>query len=97
MRGCAECRSPRRAGSDLRTTSERHMSTDMYLACDKHKSCIHVAQTGLSGFTFYSGEPDCMSALGKWLREHYLCEPGKVYLTTEHHTDEDDGWARAEW
>jgi hypothetical protein len=49
------------------------MSVDFYFACDACKAAIHVAQDGLSGFTFYSGEPECMKALGVFLRAHRLC------------------------
>jgi hypothetical protein len=72
------------------------MSVDMYMACDECKSCIWVAQTGMSGFTFYSGEPRCMKALGHWLRAHYLCDPAP-HLATEHVVDRDGGWEHVEW
>lgn len=71
------------------------MSCDLYMGCAKCKSAIHIAQTGLSGFTFYSGEPRCMAALGRWLREHYLCET-HPQLMTEWAVDED-GWTLVEW
>ena len=76
------------------------MSTDIYMACDKCKSAIHVGQTGLSGFAFYSGEPECMAALGKWLQEHYLCgdnRKGYPHIDFEDYVDPDDGWDRVEW
>lgn len=46
------------------------MSVDYYMICDGCKKAIHVAQDGLSGFTFYSGEPDCMKKLAAFLDEH---------------------------
>ena len=72
------------------------MSSDIYIACEKCKSALWCAQTGLSGFTFYSGEPECMSALGRWLREHYLCDPSPRIMF-ENFVDEDDGWTHVEW
>lgn len=53
------------------------MSVDYYLACNKCNECVHVAQDGLGGWTFYSGEPDCMAELGTWLGEQVLrgCRP----------------------
>lgn len=49
------------------------MSVDYYMACGKCMQCIHVAQDGLGGWTFYSGEPDCMQELGEFLGEHSGC------------------------
>lgn len=57
------------------------MSVDHYMACMHCRECIHIAQDGLSGFTFYSGEPDCMQQLGEFLSEHSLC--GDVHMLTE--------------
>jgi hypothetical protein len=65
------------------------MSVDYYLACDKCKQAIHVAQDGMGGFTFYSGEPDCLYHLGRFLEEHTLCG-GKVTLLNEHHVIDED-------
>ena len=78
------------------------MSTHIYMACDKCKSAIWIGQTGLSGFTFYSGEQECMSALGRWLRDHYLCgDTGSgvsyPHISFEDFVEEDDGWTHAEW
>lgn len=49
------------------------MSTDYYLLCPKCNKGLHVAQNGPSGFSFYSGEPDCMKAIKPFLAEHVLC------------------------
>ena len=46
------------------------MSTDYYLACHGHQEKIWVAQDGMSGWTFYRGEPECMKALGAFLERH---------------------------
>jgi hypothetical protein len=69
------------------------MSVDYYFACGHCKAAIHVAQDGLSGFTFYRGEPDCMRALGDFLRAHRLCE-GRIEFLPEHHVEdfEDADW-----
>lgn len=64
------------------------MSVDYYFACGKCMQCIHVAQDGLSGFSFYSGEPNCMQELGKFIGEHALCS--SVLLLTEHQVEEMD-------
>lgn len=68
------------------------MSVDYYLACNKCRKCYHVAQDGMSGFTFYSGEPRCMKGLGPFLAEHVLC--GAPVVLAEHHLDDYD---RVEW
>lgn len=64
------------------------MSVDYYMACGKCMQCIHVAQDGLSGFTFYSGEPDCMQQLGEWLGEHVLCSA--ILFLPEHQVEDMD-------
>jgi hypothetical protein len=64
------------------------MSVDYYLACGKCMECIQVAQDGLGGFTFYSGEPSCMQELGEFLGEHALC--GNVRFLTEHEVEDMD-------
>lgn len=48
------------------------MSVEYYLVCHQCRQRIHVAQDGLSGWTFYRGEPDCMQKLGAWMEEHSL-------------------------
>lgn len=48
------------------------MSVDYYLVCHACQQKIHVAQDGLSGWTFYSGERDCMAKLSAWLEDHTL-------------------------
>lgn len=66
------------------------MSTDYYIACTNCRECIHVAQDGLSGFTFYSGEPQCMRALGEFLAGHNLRPEHEITLLSEHRLDDDD-------
>lgn len=59
------------------------MSTDYYMACGKCRESIHVAQDGMGGFTFYSGEPECMKALQHFLSVHTACG-GKIEWIKEH-------------
>ncbi len=70
------------------------MSCDIYIGCEKCKSCYHIAQTGFSGFTFYSGEPKCMKGLGPWLNDHYLCQPAPRLMTEWAVEDE---FTKVEW
>jgi hypothetical protein len=44
------------------------MSTDFYLVSEAE--AIWVAQDGMSGFTFYRGEPKCMEALDGFLERN---------------------------
>lgn len=46
------------------------MSVEYDLVCEDCKETVWVAQDGLSGYTFYSGEPDTMRALGEFLYKH---------------------------
>lgn len=69
------------------------MSCDYYLACTTCGSCVHVAQDGLSGWSFYSGEPDCMKTLGVWMGAHTL-GPCKVVLLPEQDVEE---YEEIEW
>jgi len=50
------------------------MSVDYYVTCTFCNEKIHVAQDGLGGFSFYSGDPKCMTALGKFFENHILHE-----------------------
>jgi hypothetical protein len=62
------------------------VSSDYYFACGKHMECIHVAQDGLGGFSFYSGEPNCMEELGQWLDEHLHCN--SILFLPEHRVED---------
>lgn len=72
------------------------MSVDYYMACEKCRECIHVAHDGLSGWRFYSGEPDCMKQLGKFLGDHSLCvdQSNHLALLYEHAVED---FAHREW
>lgn len=43
------------------------MSCDYFLACAPRRLMIHLAQDGMGGRSFYSGEPKTMEALGRFL------------------------------
>lgn len=64
------------------------MSTDYYMVCHECQHAIHVAQDGLSGFTFYSGEPRCMKALGDFMKAHSL-HAKSIRFEPEQDVDED--------
>ena len=71
----------------VRQGLEVRMSTDYYMACEVCQECYHVAQDGMSGFSFYSGEPRCMKGIGQFLAKHVLC--GKPVLLLSEHRAED--------
>jgi hypothetical protein len=75
------------------------MSIDFYLVCHDCKKRISIAQDGLGGWTFYSGEADCMAKLGRWLGEHALIEGSAAHrlaLVTEHDERAQD-YCEIEW
>ena len=71
------------------------MSVDYYMACGKCKESIHVAQDGMSGFGFYSNEPECMKALQHFLSVHTICG-GKIEWLNEHRETDGD-YTQVEW
>lgn len=71
------------------------MSVDLYLCCAGCQKRIHVAQDGLSGFRFYSGERDCMDKLGAWLGEHVLLEGNHAFVVAGEQSFED--YPEIEW
>lgn len=46
------------------------MSTDYHIACKDCKKTLWIAQSGGSGITLYSGEPETMKLLADFLGEH---------------------------
>lgn len=62
------------------------MSVNYYVACKKCQKCYHVGQDGLSGFSFYSGEPRCMKGLWPFLSDHVLC--GILIICSEYRVEE---------
>lgn len=70
------------------------MSCDYYMACHDCCTLLHVAQDGLSGWTFYTGEPECMKALGVFFDEHRSHRIGMVPEQTHEDYDEID-WTPA--
>lgn len=69
------------------------MSVEYYLACHKCQQVLHVAQTGMSGFTFYRGEPDCMKQLGVFIEDH---EGHPIQIVLEQ-GNEDETYAHIDW
>jgi hypothetical protein len=63
------------------------VSVDYYMGCGKCMKALHVAQNGLGGFTFYSGQPDTMKLLGEFLADHALCQ--SVMLLPEYVIDRE--------
>lgn len=55
------------------------MSVDYYLVSETE--AIHVAQDGMSGYTFYHGEKDCMRKLGEFLDRN---RNGQLRFLDEH-------------
>lgn len=70
------------------------MSCDWYMACTTCRKAVHVAQDGGGGFTFYSGEPACMKALGTFLGAHSLCN-GNIQFLPEQNVIDD--FESVEW
>ena len=71
------------------------MSTDYYLACHECRKILHIAQDGMSGFTFYSGEPRCLKAIQGMLEECSF-HPDKVAFVREQGPEWDD-YDEIEW
>lgn len=69
------------------------MSTDYFMVCHECKQSIHVAQDGLSGWTFYRGEPGCMKALGAFLKDHSF-HPDRIAMAREQEFEE---YTEIEW
>lgn len=61
------------------------MSVCYSMACHQCKTALWVAQDGLSGFTFYSGEPDTMRLFSTFLQDH-MGHP--LELVSEHTLDD---------
>lgn len=70
------------------------MSTCYYLACETCKECYWIGQDGLSGFTFYSGEPLCLEGLTPFMEKHVLCEPMSLKVLSEHRVED---FKEVEW
>lgn len=67
------------------------MSVDYYMGCAHCYEALHIAQDGLSGFTFYSGQLDTMKLLGHFFECHSTCPLVGVRLMTEHQVE---GWPK---
>jgi hypothetical protein len=73
------------------------MSVDYYMACTGCHESIHVAQDGMSGFSFYSGEPECMKALNHFLSVHTVCNSGGKIVWINEHQESDREYKQVEW
>jgi len=74
------------------------MSTDYYFACHDCKKAIHVAQIGMSGFSFYSGEKDCMDKLRAFMEAHVMSEcNGKSFAIVSEQSYEADFYEEIDW
>ena len=72
------------------------MSVCYYLVCHDCKKSLWVAQDGLSGFSFYSGEPQTMKALRDFLADHALLQDHKLQFIGENRMEElEDQWRSA--
>jgi hypothetical protein len=72
------------------------MSTLYYMTCHQCKKSIWVAQDGLSGFSFYSGEPACMRAYKDFLLDHQR-HPLELVPEQDHDYLEEAGYVEIEW
>lgn len=66
------------------------MSTHYYLACDNCRKALWIAQDGLSGFTFFSAEPECLSAMARFLAAHTVCGGDHLEVVSEGVVDVQD-------
>lgn len=73
------------------------MSVDFYLVCHDCRKRIHIAQDGLSGWTFYSGERNCMKQLSAWFAEHTLEYPSHKFTLENEHAASRDEYPEIEW
>jgi hypothetical protein len=69
------------------------MSTDYYMVCTNCKEAIHIAQDGMSGFTFYSGEKNCMKEYKVFIKNHI---GHSLTVLSENKIDHDD-YKEIEW
>lgn len=70
------------------------MSTSFFLVCHETKKAIHIASDGFSGWSFYSGEPECMNALRDFMEEH---RRKQLEFMDEGRFFDLDGYLEYEW
>ena len=73
------------------------MSLNYYLVCHECRQRIHVAQDGVSGWSFYSGEPTCMRRLGAWLADHAMERPAHRFVLHDENALSSGDYAELEW
>jgi hypothetical protein len=73
------------------------MSVDFYLVCESCRKRIHIAQDGLGGWSFYSGEPDCMAKLSQWLGDHAMAAGEHHFALHSEHATASEDYAEIEW
>lgn len=71
------------------------MSVDYFFACRKCKESIHVAQDGMSGYSFYKDEPDCMRQVMRFLADHTIGHHNVRYI--DEHQEMSVNYKRREW
>lgn len=70
------------------------MSRTLSIACNTCKERLWVGQGQSS---FYSGEPDAMEKLGKFLFKHETTPDSEHHLTFEDDNSNDDWYSDVEW
>lgn len=73
------------------------MSVNWYMACHDCKTILHIAQDGASGFGFYSGEPECMKSLRRFLEDHTLDKRGHRFEFVMEQRREWEEYSELEW
>ena len=73
------------------------MSYDFYLVCHECRQRIHLAQDGLSGWTFYSGETDCMAKFSEFLDKHALDLRGHQFVLHGEDVQSSQDYETIEW
>lgn len=66
------------------------MSVCYYLACHHCRKFIWIAQDGLSGFGFYSGEPHTMRGLRDFFADHVFKPGHQLEFMSEHLLEGDE-------
>ncbi len=73
------------------------MSVEYYLVCHECQTRIHVAQMGVGGWAFYSGERDCMKKLSVWFCEHLRDHPGHRFVMHDENTISSEDYYEIKW
>jgi len=71
------------------------MSVEYYVACHECRKILHVATDRMGGFSFYSGEPNCMRALRDMLAD-CIFHIDKLAFVREQGPEWDD-YKQIEW